>query len=68
MGVEPGSVDIVILVFIISALHPNEWVRAIANIHKVWPFSALRRFNAQLLLRLDAETRRTRIVPGLWPP
>ncbi|KIM90183.1 hypothetical protein PILCRDRAFT_59943 [Piloderma croceum F 1598] len=34
-GVEPGTVDIVILVFVISALHPDEWGRAIANIHKI---------------------------------
>jgi tRNAThr (cytosine32-N3)-methyltransferase len=39
MGVGPGSVDIVILVFVISALHPNEWERAIANIHTVCPSS-----------------------------
>ena len=32
---EPGSVDIVVLVFVISALQPDEWDRAIVNIHKV---------------------------------
>jgi tRNAThr (cytosine32-N3)-methyltransferase len=32
---EPGSVDIVILVFVMSALHPDEWDQAISNIHKV---------------------------------
>jgi tRNAThr (cytosine32-N3)-methyltransferase len=35
LPVEPGSVDIIILVFVMSALHPDEWGRAIANIHKV---------------------------------
>jgi len=35
LGVEPGSVDIAILVFVMSALHPNEWGRAMANIHKM---------------------------------
>jgi tRNAThr (cytosine32-N3)-methyltransferase len=34
-GVEPESVDIVILVFVMSALHPDEWGRAMANIHKM---------------------------------
>ncbi|KAG1897074.1 S-adenosyl-L-methionine-dependent methyltransferase [Suillus fuscotomentosus] len=34
-GVEPGTVDIIILVFVLSALHPNEWGKAIANIHKM---------------------------------
>lgn len=33
--VEPESVDIIILVFVLSALHPDEWRRAIANIHKM---------------------------------
>ncbi|KAH9951088.1 methyltransferase [Amylocystis lapponica] len=33
--VAPGSVDIVILVFVLSALHPNEWRSAVANIHKM---------------------------------
>lgn len=35
-GVEPGTVDIIILVFVLSALHPDEWGKAIANIHKVF--------------------------------
>jgi len=34
-GLEPGSVDIVIMVFVLSALHPAEWGRAIRNIHSV---------------------------------
>ncbi|KAF8902380.1 S-adenosyl-L-methionine-dependent methyltransferase [Gymnopilus junonius] len=31
----PGTVDIVILVFVLSALHPDEWGRAINNIHQM---------------------------------
>ncbi|KAF8075177.1 S-adenosyl-L-methionine-dependent methyltransferase [Lyophyllum atratum] len=34
-GMEAGSVDIVILVFVFSALHPDEWGRAVANIHQM---------------------------------
>lgn len=34
-GVEPETVDIVLCVFVLSALHPNEWRKAIANIHRV---------------------------------
>ncbi|EPQ56165.1 methyltransferase [Gloeophyllum trabeum ATCC 11539] len=34
-GIEPGSVDIAILVFVMSALHPDEWGRAVSNIHKM---------------------------------
>ncbi|KAH7890996.1 S-adenosyl-L-methionine-dependent methyltransferase [Phlebopus sp. FC_14] len=34
-GVEPGTIDIVICVFVLSALHPDEWGRAISNIHKM---------------------------------
>jgi len=35
VGVAPGSVDIAILIFVMSALHPDEWERAINNIHTV---------------------------------
>ena len=34
---EESSVDIVILVFVLSALSPDEWGRAVANIYKVVP-------------------------------
>ncbi|KAH7909696.1 S-adenosyl-L-methionine-dependent methyltransferase, partial [Hygrophoropsis aurantiaca] len=34
-GVEPGTVDIIVLVFVMSALHPDEWDQAIANVHKM---------------------------------
>ncbi|KAK7062515.1 hypothetical protein VNI00_000003 [Paramarasmius palmivorus] len=32
---QPGSVDIVVLVFVLSALHPDEWGRAVLNVHKL---------------------------------
>lgn len=32
---QPGTVDIVVLVFVLSALHPDEWVQAVDNIHTV---------------------------------
>ncbi|KAI6013554.1 S-adenosyl-L-methionine-dependent methyltransferase [Pisolithus marmoratus] len=34
-GVTPESVDIVVLVFILSALHPDEWERAVQNMHRM---------------------------------
>ncbi|KAJ7035586.1 S-adenosyl-L-methionine-dependent methyltransferase [Mycena alexandri] len=34
-GVEPESADIVIMVFVLHALHPDEWGRAVANVHKI---------------------------------
>lgn len=34
-GVEPNSVDIAIMIFVLSALHPLEWQLAIANVYKV---------------------------------
>ncbi|KAJ9121088.1 hypothetical protein QFC24_005069 [Naganishia onofrii] len=34
-GVEPGTVDIAIMIFVLSALHPLEWQRAIANVYKM---------------------------------
>lgn len=33
--VQPASVDIVVLIFVLSALHPHEWAQAIANIYKM---------------------------------
>jgi tRNAThr (cytosine32-N3)-methyltransferase len=34
-GVEEGSVGIVLLVFVLSALHPNEWGQAVSNIRRM---------------------------------
>lgn len=34
-GVEPGTVDIAVMIFVMSALHPLEWQRAVANAYKV---------------------------------
>ncbi|GJE93230.1 S-adenosyl-L-methionine-dependent methyltransferase [Phanerochaete sordida] len=34
-GLEAGTVDIVILIFVLSALHPDEWRQAITNVHKL---------------------------------
>ncbi|KAK6497879.1 hypothetical protein TWF481_012278 [Arthrobotrys musiformis] len=33
-GVEPNSLDVVILIFVFSALHPNQWAHAVRNVHK----------------------------------
>lgn len=32
-SVQPGTVDIVVLVFVLSALHPDEWHQALTNVH-----------------------------------
>ncbi|KAF8728493.1 hypothetical protein AX14_006577 [Amanita brunnescens Koide BX004] len=32
---DPGTVDIAILVFVLSALHPEEWGRAVNNIYRM---------------------------------
>lgn len=34
-GIEPGTVDIAVFIFVFSALHPDEWFQAISNVHKV---------------------------------
>ncbi|WFD24060.1 tRNA(Thr) (cytosine(32)-N(3))-methyltransferase [Malassezia equina] len=34
-GVAPGTVDIVVLIFVLSALHPNEWKAAAENIQRM---------------------------------
>ena len=33
---EPESVDIAVLIFVLSALHPDEWFNAVKNVHRVW--------------------------------
>ncbi|WFD33506.1 tRNA(Thr) (cytosine(32)-N(3))-methyltransferase [Malassezia cuniculi] len=33
-GIEPGSVDIVVLIFVFSALHPDEWKQAAENVYQ----------------------------------
>lgn len=42
-GVGPGTVDILLCVFVLSALHPNEWGKAIANIYRVRIYQCRRR-------------------------
>lgn len=32
-GLEQGSVDIVMMIFVLSALHPSEWRQAMTNVH-----------------------------------
>ncbi|KAJ7790890.1 methyltransferase [Mycena olivaceomarginata] len=44
-GVAPGSADILIMVFVFSALHPAEWAQAVSNAH------ALLKPNGLLLFR-----------------
>ena len=39
-GVDPETVDIVLCVFVLSALHPDEWGKATANIHRVRGFQS----------------------------
>ena len=63
-GMTPSSVDIIILVFVFSALHPSEWASAVSNIYKV---SADMRnlyfatFDGRIALPIvDAKTRRSR--------
>jgi tRNAThr (cytosine32-N3)-methyltransferase len=34
-GIAPGTVDVAVMIFVMSALHPMEWQRAIANAYKV---------------------------------
>ncbi|QLQ81444.1 hypothetical protein HG537_0F02050 [Torulaspora globosa] len=34
-GVEPHSVDIAVMIFVFSALAPDQWEQALANLHKV---------------------------------
>ncbi|KAI6766211.1 hypothetical protein HG530_007281 [Fusarium avenaceum] len=34
-GLEEGSVDVAVLIFIFSALSPNQWAKAVHNVHRV---------------------------------
>ncbi|BGP53873.1 hypothetical protein JCM8202_006066 [Rhodotorula sphaerocarpa] len=33
--VEPNSVDILTMIFVFSALHPDEWAQAVENVHRM---------------------------------
>ncbi|KAI8368139.1 S-adenosyl-L-methionine-dependent methyltransferase [Radiomyces spectabilis] len=33
--IEPGSLDIIVLIFVLSALTPEQWENAISNVHKM---------------------------------
>ncbi|KAK6529905.1 hypothetical protein TWF281_009059 [Arthrobotrys megalospora] len=33
-GIEPESLDVVILIFVFSALHPNQWPHAVRNVNR----------------------------------
>jgi len=48
-GVEPGSIDIIVMIFVLSALHPNEWRQAVSNVYRV---SSLATFPAIITHRL----------------
>ncbi|ETW78806.1 hypothetical protein HETIRDRAFT_478113 [Heterobasidion irregulare TC 32-1] len=41
-GLAPASADLLVLVFVLSALHPHEWPRALANIHQARPLRILK--------------------------
>lgn len=64
-GVEPNSVDIAIMIFVLSALHPLEWQRAIANVYKVsnWLASSCSPYSPDIGPWPDAETRRNGLHP-----
>ncbi|KAF4464979.1 actin filament-binding [Fusarium albosuccineum] len=34
-GLEEGSVDVAVLIFIFSALSPDQWAKAVSNVHRV---------------------------------
>ena len=41
-GIQAGSVDIVVLIFVFSALHPREWAQAVRNVrHLLKPETGL---------------------------
>ncbi|ELU43471.1 actin filament binding protein [Rhizoctonia solani AG-1 IA] len=33
-GVDSGTVDVVVMVFVLSALHPKEWAQAVTNVYR----------------------------------
>lgn len=33
--IEPGSLDFVVLIFVLSAIHPDTWKQAVVNVYKV---------------------------------
>lgn len=41
--VEPESMDVLVLIFVFSALHPDKWDQAVNNLYKVTISSLVRR-------------------------
>lgn len=58
----PGSVDIAIMIFVMSALHPNEWVHAVKNVWTVRHALVLVERADEIA---DAQARRTPHLPRL---
>lgn len=56
-GVKPGSVDVITVIYVLSALHPVEWEQAIHNLYTVridftpfllaWAHNSIRRSNRE---------------------
>ena len=66
-GISAGTVDVVILIFVLSALSPSEWEQAITNVYSVRSFNHAQTFCSILnsVIHLDAKTRRISPCPRL---
>jgi tRNAThr (cytosine32-N3)-methyltransferase len=50
-GVEPGTVDVLTVIYVLSALHPTEWDQAIHNLYSVSRTEILLGYTANLSKR-----------------
>lgn len=55
--------DIVVMIFVLSALHPKEWMNAVANVYKVRDFGEKR---LVWLIVPDAQTGWKVVDARLW--
>lgn len=49
-GVEPGSVDVLTVIYVLSALHPKEWEQAIHNLYTVSTHAHSTQFDLHLFI------------------
>ncbi|KAI0759338.1 S-adenosyl-L-methionine-dependent methyltransferase [Irpex lacteus] len=65
---EPGSVDVITMIFVLSALHPHEWAQAISNVYRLLKPGGLLRFKGGRLLDENFYIRETKRDPLLQEP
>lgn len=68
-GVEPGTIDVLTVVYVLSALHPDEWKQAVHNLYSALKPGGLllvRDYGRHDLAQLRIKKQRLLDVPNLY--